>query len=327
MEHQNSLTIFTQASKMLAQANTIQKAKELKDLALTAADWAKRKGMGEEAIRYARSYALEAERKMGEMLLQKPPAVRGRPGTGRGKKGSTSQLPAFSNEVLSIEDLGLTKRESSEAQRLASLPEESFKEIKEGFKSKKTVFREQTMAKIAEEQPELPTGKFRVIYADPPWKYGDQLTEDYGPTTFHYPSLSIPELCGIPISELADDNSVLFLWVTSPILFECLPLIKSWGFTYKASFVWDKIKHNMGHYNSVRHEFLLVCTRGSCTPDNPKLYDSVQSIERTAHSKKPEEFRKIIESLYVHGKKLELFAREEHEGWTVYGNQLPGNSL
>ena len=53
---------------MLAEADTIQKAKELKDLALTAADFARRKGMGEEAIQYARSYALEAERRMGEML-------------------------------------------------------------------------------------------------------------------------------------------------------------------------------------------------------------------------------------------------------------------
>jgi putative hemolysin len=68
MEEVNSLIIFTKASLMLAEADTIQKAKELKNLALTAADWAKRKGMGEEAIQYCRGYALEAERKMGEML-------------------------------------------------------------------------------------------------------------------------------------------------------------------------------------------------------------------------------------------------------------------
>lgn len=172
------------------------------------------------------------------------------------------------------------------------------------------------------EKVKLPKGKFRVIYADPPWKYGDQLTEDYGPTGFHYPSMTIQELSLMPIVDLCELDAVLFLWVTSPILFECAPVIEAWGFKYKASFVWDKIKHNMGHYNSVRHEFLLICTRGSCVPDVPELFDSVQSIERTKHSEKPEQFRTIIETLYPHGKRLELFARIKRKGWEAYGNQL-----
>jgi len=79
MPIENSLAIFTRASQMLAEADTIQKAKELKDLSLTAADWAKRKGMGEEAIKYARSYAMDAEHKMGEMLLA---TERARPAVG-----------------------------------------------------------------------------------------------------------------------------------------------------------------------------------------------------------------------------------------------------
>jgi N6-adenosine-specific RNA methylase IME4 len=162
-----------------------------------------------------------------------------------------------------------------------------------------------------------------VIYADPPWKYGDGLTENYGGTQYHYPSMSIDDLCAMPVKEMVENDAVLFLWVTSPLLEECFPIIRAWGFKYKTSFVWDKIKHNMGHYNSVRHELLLVCTRGSCTPDEKTLIDSVQSIERTnKHSEKPEEFRRIIETLYKHGSKLELFARQNHEGWSVYGNQL-----
>lgn len=317
MNESSSVALFSQASKMLAQADTIQKAKELKNLALTAADWAKRKGMGEEAVRYAKSYALEAERKMGQMLAQ----------TDRHKGGRPPKTPNTNVGVYdkpTVADLGLSWRESSDARRLANLPQETFEEIKTGAKTRKQAQREQSMARVVSKNPPLPTGKFRVIYADPPWKYGDQLTEDYGPTRFHYQSMTITELCSMPIADLSEDNAVLFLWTTSPLLFECAPVIKAWGFQYKTSFVWDKIKHNLGHYNSVRHEFLLVCTRGSCTPDNPKLYDSVQSIERTEHSKKPEEFRQIIETLYKHGSKLELFAREEHEGWECYGNQLPG---
>jgi N6-adenosine-specific RNA methylase IME4 len=168
-----------------------------------------------------------------------------------------------------------------------------------------------------------PSGKYRVIYADPPWSYGNKLVDGYGAAENHYPTMTIEELCALPVKDLAEDNAVLFLWVTSPLLEECFKVIRAWGFKYKASFVWDKLRKNFGYYNGVRHEFLLVCTRGSCTPDVPKLFDSVQSIKRTEHSRKPEEFRQIIDTLYPHGKRIELFARRPAPGWEVWGNE-PG---
>jgi N6-adenosine-specific RNA methylase IME4 len=60
------------------------------------------------------------------------------------------------------------------------------------------------------------------------------------------------------VKELADDNAVLFMWVTAPLLKRCFPIIEAWGFDYKANLVWDKEKHVMGFYNSVRHEHLLI---------------------------------------------------------------------
>lgn len=201
---------------------------------------------------------------------------------------------------------------------------EAVQDVYDGKKRFREVQREVRVVAV-QESVKLPDAKYRVIYADPPWKYGDQLTEDYGATRFHYPPMSISELCDMPIADLCEPDAVMFFWVTSPLLYEAAPIIKAWGFAYKTSFVWDKIKHNMGHYNSVRHELLLVCTRGSCVPDKRKLYDSVQSIERSKkHSEKPQEFRYIIEDLYPHGKRLELFARAEHDGWDVYGNQIGG---
>lgn len=174
--------------------------------------------------------------------------------------------------------------------------------------------------------PPLPTDKYRVWYADPPWKYGNKGLDDYGHAERHYPTMSIAELCamGDDIKERADTNAVLFLWVTSPMLEDGFKVTNAWGFKYKTSFVWDKVKHNFGHYNSVRHEFLLVCTRGSCTPDEAKLYDSVQEIPRSeTHSEKPAEFRTIIDTLYPHGKRIELFARSDVDGWDTWGNE-PG---
>jgi N6-adenosine-specific RNA methylase IME4 len=206
-------------------------------------------------------------------------------------------------------------------EKLAKTAPASAKAVLDGTKRFNEVKREIQRAEV-KEAVKLPTAKYRVVYADPPWKYGDQLTEDYGPTKFHYPAMTITELCALPVASMCSDNAVLFLWVTSPLLAECFAVIKAWSFSYKASFVWDKIKHNMGHYNSVRHEFLLICTRGSCQPDVPTLIDSVQSIERTGHSEKPEQFRTIIDELYPHGKRIELFARREApKEWDTWGNQ------
>ena len=162
--------------------------------------------------------------------------------------------------------------------------------------------------------------KYRIIYADPPWSYHDARSGQ-GTTgaTDHYPVMSLKDICALPIAGITEEHAVLFLWVTSPLLETCFAVIRAWGFTYKACFVWDKIKHNMGHYNSVRHEFLLLCTKGSCVPDNSKLYDSVQAVERGGHSKKPEAFRRIIDALYGRGNRIELFARHECAEWDAWG--------
>jgi N6-adenosine-specific RNA methylase IME4 len=168
----------------------------------------------------------------------------------------------------------------------------------------------------------LPEGKFQVVYADPPWKYGNSMPEYFKEQANHYPLMNVSDVADMPIRGIVDKNAVLFLWVTSPILEESFRVIESWGFEYKTSFIWDKIKHNMGHYSSVRHEILLLCIRGSYPIQNKKLYDSVLSLERTEHSKKPDYYYEMIEDLYPNSNKIELFARTKRAGWRVYGNQL-----
>lgn len=171
-------------------------------------------------------------------------------------------------------------------------------------------------------QTQWPTGKYRVIYADPPWQYSNSQPDYQTVQDDHYPTMPLNDICRLPVGEISLDDAVLFLWATSPILEDAFKVINAWGFKYKASFVWDKVKHNMGHYNSVRHEFLLVAVRGSCQPDNLKLFDSVQTVQRTDHSAKPEVFRTIIDTLYPYGKRIELFARAKADSWEQYGNQI-----
>lgn len=189
----------------------------------------------------------------------------------------------------------------------------SVRELREEIRKDEIIIRE----------AEMPSDKYRIIYADPPWKYGNSMPSYFSEQANHYTLMTVDEICEMPINEISQDNAVLFLWVTSPILEESFRVVHAWGFEYKTSFVWDKIKHNMGHYNSVRHELLLVCVKGSCPPDVPKLFDSVLNIERSEHSKKPEEFRNIIDTIYPSGKRIELFSRTKVENWEAYGNQLP----
>ena len=177
------------------------------------------------------------------------------------------------------------------------------------------------------EAPPLPDGKYRVIYADPPWAYNDSRAfdefEGYSPATEHYPLMKIADIAAMPVKQLAADSAVLLLWCTAPLLPEHLPVIDPWGFTYKQHFIWDKVRPNFGHYHTCQHEILVLATRGSCTPDASKREPSVIRIPRPGpHSAKPPEFREMIDRLYVHGPRIELFARGElPHPWVAWGNQ------
>ena len=250
----------------------------------------------------------------------------GRPGQGRGAcSGNLPEHRETREAVGASVGMGGTTYErakqvieAAEADpKLAPIAEEMARtrNVHRAFRALRRV---QAVRKVAD----APKGKYTVLYADPPWQYGDS-RDGLGTSgaSAHYPTLSIAQLCELPVSEWATRDAVLFLWVPSPILFESAAVIKAWGFEYKASFVWDKVKHNLGHYNSVRHEFLLVCTRGSCLPQVPRPVDSIQSIPKSrTHSEKPEAFRRIIDTLYPKGKRIELFARTRKRGWATYGN-------
>jgi N6-adenosine-specific RNA methylase IME4 len=216
-------------------------------------------------------------------------------------------------------DAHVSSSTMARAEFIAKRPEIAEKVVSGEMKPSEAI-RQIKRDRIEKEAP-APTGKYRVIYADPPWSYGNTQPDYHTEQRDHYPVMPLSDICAIPVRDWAEDDAVLFLWVTSPILEESFQVIRAWGFKYKASFVWDKVHHNMGHYNSVRHEFLLVCVRGSCQPDVRKLFDSVQSIERTEHSKKPSEFYGIIETIYTNGDRLEMFARNPRDGWKGYGHQ------
>jgi N6-adenosine-specific RNA methylase IME4 len=264
---------------------------------------------------------IEASRKAGAMW----DAVEGKAKAGGDRQSKHSN---GRNNGISVQDVGFNNPvDAMRCRRIgAELDDEDVREYSEYTYENQihaTVNGMERIWRMLQDTEIVPIdGKYRVLYADPPWSYGNTMP-DYAPDQgLSYPMMTIQELCDMPVVEAAEDDAVLFMWCTSPILEEAFKVIKAWGFEYKASFVWDKVKHNMGHYNSVRHEFLLVCTRGSCQPDTIKLFDSVVSVERGKHSEKPEVFREMIDTLYPAGNRIELFARRQVEGWDAYGNEV-----
>lgn len=139
-DEQTSLMIMQQAEVLLFEADTIQKAKELKNLLITAAEWAKRRKLGTKAVQYAQSYALEAERKMGQMLQQTERAKGGgEPGVGRrGKRNAITSSDGIPDKAKpTLKDLGITANESAKAQQLADLPKDIFEAMKRGETTRK----------------------------------------------------------------------------------------------------------------------------------------------------------------------------------------------
>ena len=169
--------------------------------------------------------------------------------------------------------------------------------------------------------------KYQIIYADPPWRYKDKRC--IGACEQYYSTLTISELCKLPVKNIAAEDSVLFLWTTYPMLKESLALIESWGFTYKTiAFQWVKKNKSgngfffgLGRWTRGNTEPCLLATKGK-----PKrLANNVSQLifsPLQIHSKKPDVVRDKIVQLVGDVPRIELFARQKTKGWDVWGNEV-----
>lgn len=157
--------------------------------------------------------------------------------------------------------------------------------------------------------------KYKIIYADPPWRYARSKVQ--GAAEKHYPTMSIEELCALPVKEIADKDCILFLWATFPQLKEALQLIKAWGFTYKSvAFVWLKQNrksptwfYGLGFWTRGNAEICLLATKGHPKRQSNKVHQFIISpVEQ--HSKKPDITREKILALMGDLPRIELFARQ-----------------
>lgn len=167
---------------------------------------------------------------------------------------------------------------------------------------------------------DTPDKVYPVLYADPPWRY-DFSKSASRKIENQYPTMSIEDIALLPVPAAA--NAVLFLWATAPKLQEALQVMAAWRFTYKSNAIWDKEIIGMGYWFRGQHELLLVGTKGKFSPPQPSSrHSSIFHARRTRHSAKPEVVRQHIEIMFPLLPKVELFAREPHIGWDVWGNEI-----
>ena len=180
--------------------------------------------------------------------------------------------------------------------------------------------------------------KYQIIYADPPWPEagGIMTTRCYktkipGEHLKCFKTMSIEEICNLPIKQIADTNCVLYLWVTARHLPFAFAVMDAWGFKYiNIGFTWMKKNKNnpnpafcTGAWTKQNVELCLFGTKGKCYhllkshAVNSAIYEP-----REEPAKKPAIIRTRIEQLFGNIPRIELFARQKTKGWDTWGNEV-----
>ena len=188
----------------------------------------------------------------------------------------------------------------------------------------------------------FPDKKYKIIYADPPWETINW-SEKGGKrgAKRHYKTMSNDEIYNLPVKDISDKNSILFLWVCFPQLIEGLQTIKEWNFNYKTvGFVWVKTNKNydvkqtsflptdsfnsfwgLGYWTRSNVELCLLATKGKVEKKSSSIHQLIYE-PRSKHSKKPDCVKDKIISLVGDLPKIELFARQKTDGWDAWGNEI-----
>lgn len=177
--------------------------------------------------------------------------------------------------------------------------------------------------------------KYQIIYADPPWQFKNKRTGGSmkSGALSQYDTMSIDAMKKMDIQSICDENCVLIMWWVGSQPQEAIDLCHAWGFEIKNmnGFVWKKLTKRqldffgMGFWTRAGSESALIATRGKPKPASHSVR-AVHSAVVGRHSQKPNLFRKLCVELCGDVPRLEMFARENHDGWDVFGNEC-GNSI
>lgn len=173
--------------------------------------------------------------------------------------------------------------------------------------------------------------RFGTILADPPWQFQNR-TGKMAPEhkrLSRYPTMTLDEICDLPVEAIAAPRAHLYLWVPNALLPEGLRVMDQWGFKYKSNLIWYKVRKDggpdrrgVGFYFRNVTEILLFGVRGKDvrTLTRGRSQENIIATQKREHSRKPDEQYELIEACSW-GPRLEMFARGPRKGWTVWGNQ------
>lgn len=165
-----------------------------------------------------------------------------------------------------------------------------------------------------------PDGKYRTIVIDPPWDWGDEGdVSQMGRGIPKYATMPIDDIERLPITDLADENCHLYLWITNRSLPKGFRLIESWGFRYIAPLTWCKPSIGIGNYFRNNTEHILFAVKGSQRLLRFDVGTWFTAERGDEHSVKPNAAYDIIASCSP-APRLDMFARREREGFVVWGN-------
>jgi N6-adenosine-specific RNA methylase IME4 len=179
--------------------------------------------------------------------------------------------------------------------------------------------------------PPLPGGPFTVIVADPPWPYEEDMPDPSGRGILPYPTMGIAEIRALPVSELADENCIVWLWATNLLLANGAvnAVLGSWGFQPKSILSWVKPRLGNGYWLRGQTEHAVMATRGKPVVTLTNQSTVLHATSGVQHSGKPDAFYALVQSLCPAppGGYLEMFARKARPGWTVWGDEAPVASV
>ena len=256
---------------------------------------------------------LDAEVKMGELIKDMP------------KENSYKGLPNSGGRKPMLPE-GISHNQSSKFQSMASYPAIVEQVKAEAIENDDLPTRTEVLKRIKEKEREseikptssLPEGKYDVIVIDPPWAYGTKYDSENRRVASPYEEMDLESLKKIklPIS----DNAVLWLWTTHKFIWDAKTLLEHWGFDYKILLVWDKEKLGLGAWLRCQVEFCLLGIKGKPQCWNLTNERDIIRESRREHSRKPKAFYEMVKKL-CKGKRIDMFSREERDGFDRWGNE------
>lgn len=93
---------------------------------------------------------------------------------------------------------------------------------------------------------DLPERHYRVVLADPPWKFLTRSDKGLGKSPDrHYRTMTLDEIKALPVRERCTEDAVLIMWVIDTHLEQAFDVIEAWGFRYKTTgLYWAKTTQN-----------------------------------------------------------------------------------